>query len=191
MMDTRTLVERARSGDPFARERLMDVTLPQVLRWCARMGGRGVDAEDAAHDALVVVITRLDTLQDPSRFDAWVYGIVRRTLAWHRRKAWLKRWLPGILPDNADPSPGPALVAEKSEVAEAVNGILEQLPADLREVLVLCDVEERSDDEAAAMIGIPSGTAKSRLRRARARFEEAARGLDLDDSRSMSSGEER
>jgi RNA polymerase sigma factor (sigma-70 family) len=165
---------------PTARDQL-DAWLPTVLRWCVRLGGPRVDAEDAAHDVLVTAMLRIDDLRDPAAIGAWLFGITRRTLAAHRRRAWARHWLPGWFADPVDPARGPLGEAEHGEVARRVAAVLAELPAELREVLVLCEVEERSDDEAAALIGIPTGTAKSRLRRARHAFAAKARhhGLGL------------
>jgi RNA polymerase sigma-70 factor (ECF subfamily) len=57
---------------------------------------------------------------------------------------------------------------ERSSVADRVWDALDRLAAQHREVLVLCDLEERADSEVAALLGLPKGTVKSRLRRARA-----------------------
>ena len=55
-----------------------------------------------------------------------------------------------------------------------VQEVLSELPLDLREVLILCDLEERPDESVALLLGIPAGTVKSRLRRARRQFTDAA-----------------
>ena len=55
-----------------------------------------------------------------------------------------------------------------------VRAVIDKLPDDLREVLVVCDLEERTDTEAASILGIPDGTLKSRKRRARGRFRALA-----------------
>ena len=75
------LVRSARDGDTEAMNRLVDESLTYVLRWCARLGGTKVDAEDAAHDAMMIVLRRLPDLRDPEAFPAWTYGILRRTIA--------------------------------------------------------------------------------------------------------------
>jgi RNA polymerase sigma-70 factor (ECF subfamily) len=62
-----------------------------------------------------------------------------------------------------------------------VREALARLPEAQREVLVLCEMEGRTDEEAAALLGIPSGTAKSRLRLARARFQVVAQRMGLDE----------
>jgi RNA polymerase sigma-70 factor (ECF subfamily) len=170
------LVESACRGDHRARERLMDSCLPTVLGWCLRLGGPKVDAEDAAHDVCVVVLTKLDALRDSEAFASWVYGVTRRILAKHRRRAWVQRWTGSSVPDVADDGPDPSSGLELSDLSSAVQGILERMPGKQREVLVLCDVEDRTDVEVATLLEVPVGTVKSRLRTARQRFRQSVRG---------------
>ncbi len=173
------LVAAACEGDDAALDRLVAECLPHVVNWCARLGGRGVDPEDAAHDAMVVVITRIGTLRTPETFPYWLFGITRNVLRSHRRKGFLKRWIPGDVPDVADSSPGARRRAEMSQTSRHVDRILQRLPAKQREALVLCDLEERSATEAAALLGVPAGTVKSRIRLARASFVRIAEELSL------------
>lgn len=168
------LVEAARASTPGACDELLDASLPVVLAWCRRMGGPRVDPEDAAHDAMIVVLTRLDRLEDPARFDSWLYGITRRTLAAHRRRAWVKRWASAVIPEAIDERASPADQTRSTEVAREVRRLLERLPARQREVLVMCDIEERTDQEAADLLDVPVGTVKSRLRLARGRLRTLA-----------------
>lgn len=153
-----------------AREAIFRDWLPVVLRWCSRLGGPYVDPEDAAHDILITVLTRMHTIRDPAAFPSWIFGVTRRTLAWHRRKAWVRRWVPGLAVELPSQDEAPEGVVASRELQRRVQALLEQLPAELREVLVLCDLEERPDEAVAELLGIPSGTVKSRLRRARQRF---------------------
>ncbi len=164
------LVEAARSGRPGACDELLDSCLPVVLAWCRRMGGPRVDPEDAAHDALLIVLTRLDRLERTDRFDSWLYGVTRRTLAAHRRRAWVKRWASAVVPEAVDEAAGPEAATSSGEVAGEVRRLLERLPQRQREVLVMCDVEDRTDAEVAALLDVPVGTVKSRLRLARGRM---------------------
>jgi RNA polymerase sigma-70 factor, ECF subfamily len=168
------LVPAAREDLPGARDALLDACLAPVLAWCRRLGGSKVDAEDAAHDVLVVVLTRLGQLEQDDRFESWLYGVTRRVLAGHRRKAWVRRWVPGKLPEAIDPGASPFAEAALSETAAEVRDVLDRLPARQREVLVLCEVEDRTDVETAELLGVPVGTVKSRLRLARNRFRSIA-----------------
>lgn len=175
----RSHISVAPDPERAARDALFDRWLPEVLRWCTRMGGPRVDPEDAAHDIMITVLTKHHTLRNPDDLPAWIFGITRRVLAWHRRKAWVRRWVPGATPEGEARGPGPESSASSNELGRRVQVVLETLPDDLRVVLVLCDLEERTDEQVANLLGIPSGTVKSRLRRARARFANAAEARGL------------
>src|SRR5687767_3360448 len=98
----------AQTGDRDARDALLQDWLPVVLRWCTTLGGPRVDAEEAAHDVLLVMLRRIDRVYDADRLPSWLFGITRRTVARHRRKAWFRYWVPGVVPDRADRADGPA-----------------------------------------------------------------------------------
>lgn len=165
------LVDAAMLGDGRAVDALAHAWLPHVYRWCHRLGGPGFDAEDAAHEVLIVMCRRLSALRDPEQFPSWLFGITRRVIANHRRRVWWKRWLPSALVgDRPSPDATPERSFEASESAEHVWDALAALEPAHREVIVLCDLEERSATEAGALLGIPSGTVKSRLRVARTAF---------------------
>ncbi len=181
------LVRSAQAGEKYALEELLDAWLPQVLAWCARLGGPKVDAEDAAHDVMVTIIEKLAVLREPERFSSWAFGITRRVLAAHRRRQWVRRWTPGLSPDPVDPSGGPFHNVQLSQLSRDVQRALQTLSPPQREVLVLCDLEERTDVEVAGMLGIPVGTCKSRLRVARRKFRHATRHLDPHVEQSLHS----
>lgn len=178
--DDTDLVRQAQAEVPGALDRLCDRWLPTVLGWTLRLGGPKIDAEDAAHDVFLVLFRRLGSLEDPSAFSSWLFGITRRVVAGHRRRAWVRRWLPGAVPEREDPSLDPSAQAVQSDIADQVWVAIEALPSHQREVLVLCDLEERSDSEVAEMLGIPKNTVKSRLRRARAALRGHVGSLAID-----------
>jgi len=163
------LVEAARDGEREAWTPLIDLWLPTVLGWCTRLGGPSVDPEDAAQDVFIVAMDRIVTLRQPDRFGSWMVGITRRVLSKHRRKGWVKRWVPGFEPVVPDLS-GRGRWPELSEASQMVRGGLESLSAAQREVLVLCDLEGHTQAEVAVLLDVPLGTVKSRLLRARSRF---------------------
>ena len=159
---------------PLRYADLVDAWAVPVLRWCARLGGPRIDPEDAAQDVFERVLRRLPTLRDPATLPAWLFQLTRRVVIDHRRRAWLRRWVGGTVPDVSDPRG-----VDDADTARVVHAVLDVLPRDLREVLVLCDLEERTADEAAELVSVPVGTIRSRLRRARERFEVEARRRDL------------
>jgi RNA polymerase sigma-70 factor (ECF subfamily) len=168
------LVSAAALGDRRALDELVGIALPGVLRWCLRLGGPRVDAEDASHEVLVVMLERLHTLREPACFAAWLFQVTRRVLAGHRRRSWFSRWVPAVLVEVVDPDRGPAARLLLSDRARRVQAALEELPEDQREVFVLCELEELTDEAVAGLLGIAVGTAKSRLRLGRERFRRAA-----------------
>ncbi|MEQ1571925.1 MAG: RNA polymerase sigma factor [Myxococcota bacterium] len=169
------LLRSAQQGDAAALGRLLDQWLPTVLAWCKRLGGPTVDANDATQDVLVLVMDRVGQVWSPSQFRPWLFGVTRRVLARHRRGGWVKRWWGDLVGREAvDHHPGPERTAELSQTAARVQRALQSLSVAHQEVLVLCDLESRTDDEVAELLAVPSGTVKSRLRRARAAFRTAA-----------------
>lgn len=143
---------------------------PTVARWCARLGGPRVDAEEAAQDVMMTLLRRP---VPEAELVAFAYGVTRNVIANHRRRVWWRRWLPGASVDR----PGrhtPLVDVESRETARNVAALLEALTASQREVIVLCDLEERSASEVAILLGVPEGTVRSRLRLARAAFRELA-----------------
>lgn len=177
--ELRLRTEAALRKEPESLDRLIEGWLPVVLSWCTRLGGPRVDAEEAAHDVLMVVARRLDAVYDADRFPAWLFGVTRRTLGRHRRRAFVSRWIPGIDVDSRDPSAGPVRLYAVSEQTRRVQELLERMSEEDREVLVLAFLEDRPDTEVAEMLEIPLGTMKSRLRRARERFLKMARAVEL------------
>jgi RNA polymerase sigma-70 factor (ECF subfamily) len=164
--------ERVRRGDEHAIEALCEDWLPTVLQWCRRLSGPRIDPEQAAQEVFIVVLRRVHSVHHAEQLPSWMFAVTRRVLAQHRRRAWVRRWMPGEVPELAAPGRSPEAQTEQSRLAEQVAGVLDQLPEELRAVLVLCDMEDRTDPEAADLLGLKVGTAKSRLRRARARFRE-------------------
>lgn len=170
-----------RAGDDEALAALFDEWLPVVLAWCKRLGGPRVDPHDAAQDVLLLVMDKVDRVWSPDHFRPWLFGVTRRVLARHRRAGWVQRWVGDLFgrDDRDADSRRPDHRAEASETATRVHRALDTLSDDHREVLVLCDLEHRTDEEAAQLIGVPVGTVKSRLRRARAAFRTAAQRQGL------------
>jgi DNA-directed RNA polymerase specialized sigma24 family protein len=164
-----TQLDAAADGDMTAWAEILDEVLPTVLGWCARLGGPSVDAEDAAHDVCLIALEKLAMLRDAAAFPAWLYGITRKVLATHRRRARWSTWMPmSVLNRMATPP-------DVDDLGGIGLDILEVLPEAQREALVLCGIEERTCEEAAALLGVPVGTIKSRLRLARGRFLREAR----------------
>ena len=175
------VIEAASRGDAQARSELVAAWGPTVLSWCARLGGPGVDAEDAAHDIFLQLLQDLHQLRQPAAFPAWIYRLSRREIGRHRRRAWLNRTLlgqAGPVPGEVEVSSsgdGPEDLVGRAEAVRMVQDAMEDLSAQQREILVLCDLEGRSGPEVAQLLDLPEGTVRSRLRLGRAAFERRIR----------------
>lgn len=154
--------------------RAPEVWLPTVLAWCRRLGGPRIDAEDAAQDAMITILKRHDSLRDRRAERAFVFGITRRTLAAHRRTAWVRRWVGPPAYESACARAHPDVAEDARRQAILVERTLQALTSDQREVIVLVDIEERTMQETAELLDVPTGTVKSRLHRAREAFAKAS-----------------
>lgn len=140
----------------------------------------------------MLIMDKLDRVYSAEQFRPWLFGVTRRVLAKHRRSAWVKRWVGDLFTTDApDPTRGPERRAEISQTARKVHLALDRLSDEHREVLVLCDLEHRTDEEVAEILSVPVGTVKSRLRRARAAFRSAAVRAGLGEMVTEIAGGER
>jgi RNA polymerase sigma-70 factor (ECF subfamily) len=153
------LVDRARRGDREAFSVLAGGAVDRVYA-IARLILRDTDlAEDATQDALVRAWRDLPTLRDVERFDAWLYRIVVRSCAdiGRRRRRWRSELT--IVPiEPAEPDRATEL-ADRDQLERG----LRRLSDAQRTILILHFYVGLSPSEAADVLAIPVGTAKSRL----------------------------
>jgi RNA polymerase sigma-70 factor (ECF subfamily) len=155
----RDLVEAARRGDHDAFEALA-TSAGDRLYAAARLILQSADlAEDAVQEALVRAWQQLPSLRDPDRFDAWLYRLVVNACADQGRQ--LRRWSIQVrpLPLHAATSDDTGAVADR----ELLERGFARLKPDQRAVVVLHFYSGFSAAEIARMLGIPEGTARSRL----------------------------
>lgn len=148
-----------------------------LARWLTRSD---VDAEDVMQDAMLRAYRFIDGFSgDNPR--AWVLSIVRNTCF-----TWLKRNRPRnvvplgdgdigeslstVVPMWSSEGVSPDLLLEQQADRELLNRLIEGMPADGREILVLRELEDLSYKEISEIVGIPIGTVMSRLARARQRL---------------------
>lgn len=149
-----------------------------VYRFALRMSRNAPVAEEITQEVFLALLTHLD------RFDAgrgelptWLCGIARRQL-W---KYLARSESAGALGEESTvelecPDAGPVEILLRHEAVAAVQAGMEELPAVLREVVILCALEEMSYEQAARVLVVPVGTVRSRLHRAKARLAELLHG---------------
>lgn len=172
----RNLVEAAQHGDQIAFIDLMRSRIDRLYGIAHRILRDMDRAEDAIQDALVIAWRDMRALRDPDRFDAWLHRVVVRECieqaARERRRTANLRVLPMDGPAEAD-----ALLnlADRDQLERGFR----RLPPDQRAILVLRHYQGYQPSEIAEVLGIPPGTARSRLHHAhramRAALEAEAR----------------
>jgi RNA polymerase sigma-70 factor, ECF subfamily len=169
------LLRRAAKGDEDAFLHLYRRHQAALYRFALRMTGSTWAAEEIVQDVFMTL------MRDPKKFDAsrgalgaYLYGIARNRVMKHGERA--PREIP--LEEKREDGSGagivlkdaftPATWVEQKERLEQVRAAVLDLPAEFRETVVLCELEELSYEEAAQLIGCPVGTIRSRLHRGRA-----------------------
>lgn len=165
---TALLVLRAQGGERDAVELLAKLWHAPLKDFAQRQTGQLDAADDVMQEAWLGILRGLPGLEDPERFPAWAYRIVRVACAgWVRARAKQRaREAPAErAEDRAQPvAPG--------ETSGDVRAALRRMPEDRRAILELKYVDGFRVDEIAEVLGIPAGTVKSRLFEARQQLKE-------------------
>jgi RNA polymerase sigma-70 factor (ECF subfamily) len=170
-MPQHDLVEQAQRGDPEAFEALVKGASDRLYGVAWRILRDPYRAEDALQQALIQIWEDLPGLRDPERFDAWTYRLVVHTSYREARRE--RRWTSRIRRIQVDP-PGDDRVGAVIDRDEVECGF-RRLSPEHRAVLVLHYYVGLPVSEIAETLGVPIGTARSRLhyavRSLRAAFE--------------------
>jgi len=134
------------------------------------------EAEDIVQETLSKALRAFDSFQTGTNFKAWIFRILRNTFLTSRtaiatsRTVFLEDHLDQIEVSDAGPTPEEILIHLDNQAA--VSQALEDLHPQLREVLLLCEVEGLKYKEIAMILDIPIGTVMSRISRARRTLQE-------------------
>ena len=175
-MDDRDLVGRARQGDREAFTQLIVQYQVPLYNTALRMVGSREDAADITQEAFLRAWEKIRTLRE-APFKSWLFQIAVNLCYDHFRRG--RRY--GAMPDEEQGGkivglgiamPDPQERAEANERARVVRESIESLDHDMRVALVLRDINGMSYDEIAGVLGVPLGTVKSRIARARGQVHE-------------------
>jgi RNA polymerase sigma-70 factor (ECF subfamily) len=162
-----------------------------------RLGFEGSAIDDVLQDVFLVVHRRLADFEGRSSAKTWLYGIIRRVVADHRRTLRRKPALAGDaaradIDAMADAEQGPEACAEQAERVRMLHLVLAELDDDKREVFVLAELEGLTLAEIGEALDVNPNTIASRLRAARREFEVALeRALLVEDAAPAAALEER
>jgi RNA polymerase sigma-70 factor (ECF subfamily) len=158
------LVAAARDGDSHAFAQLVRRYQGDVWRLSVQLLGGEASADDVTQDAFVRVYRFLPCYRGESKFSTWLFSITRNCALDELRRAGRRRRLAEHLEGPAGREPPDSSL--RLEVLDA----LATLPVELREPVVLIDMFGVTYAEVARMLGVPVGTIKSRVHRARERL---------------------
>lgn len=175
----RALIRRLRDRDERAFRELLELHRDRVFNITYRMLGNRSEAEDIAQEVFITVFKTIDSFREESKFSTWLYRVavnhtknrIKYLARRHERKH------ESVDERSAEtngatsgsparmPQPDKALATAQSE--KLIQEAIDSLDDDQRAVVVLRDIEELSIEEICEITGLPDGTVKSRLHRAR------------------------
>jgi RNA polymerase sigma-70 factor (ECF subfamily) len=171
-----SLVARCLRGDETAWEDLLRTHSRRVYGLCFRFTNSGQEAQDLTQEVFLRVFRTLKTFRSTEgSFTTWLARVTRNLLIDHYRRTRQERatdsieeQLPVIEEESAAASPRPDQSLAGREASEILQAALQTLSPDLREAVILRDLQEMEYREIADVLQIPEGTVKSRINRGRA-----------------------
>ena len=171
-------IKLLRSNTPEAIEEALGLLQNTVYSFSMKVCGHPEDAEDTMQEVLFRSLRHLANIQDPQALAVWLYTVTRNRCWRMRRKSAnapkATVALDELMPDDAelgrllvDASEGPEGILLHTEQAQVLHRAVLRIPAPLRMVLVLHDMEELTTEQVATILGLQAGTVRVRLHRAR------------------------
>lgn len=193
MMDELRAIAQAKRGDADAFAFLVETYETSVYRLALRMCGNAHDAEEVAQEAFVAAWKGLPAFRGESKFSSWLYQLTTNAAIDFLRREKRHRTATPIEdePEPATPDT-PQQALEESEVRHALQQALDTLTPEHREIFLLRQMRQLSYEEIGRLLGLESGTVKSRLSRAKKQLREilTQKGNLFAPSSVIKSGEE-
>ncbi len=169
------LLTRCRNGEHAAWDTVVRIHHQRVYNFAYRYNGRFDEAEDLTQEIFLKVYRTLHTYKpELGAFETWMMRVGRNCIIDHYRKLKTERRQTDSLEgeheqvaETGNRFANPAEVLDQRELSERVHGALLRLSGDLREVLILRDLEGFAYEEIVEIVRVPIGTVKSRINRGR------------------------
>jgi len=181
-MDVEQLVAEAQTGNVGAFTELVRRFQAMAFGYAYANLGDFHAAEDAVQRAFLVAWRNLSTLQHRERFGGWLRAIVRFECAHTLRKNTVSQVSIDVAGNIPSTFPGPSEVLEAREARDSILTLIHALPQPEREVTVLFYIEDHSQRDVAAFLGLPVTTVNNRLRSARNRLKQERLSLMAKDA---------
>ena len=170
------LIAEAVAGDQDAFGQLVARYQDRLYGSLLRMTGSAEDAQDLTQEAFVQAYLKLNTFGGRSAFYTWLYRIAFNRSVSHSRKRRERTSLDALREaasvDPVDPAPAPDSPLQECERAELLHGALARMGEEHRHVIVLREMDGFDYQQIAEVLGVPIGTVRSRLFRARLQLKE-------------------
>ena len=189
------LVRQCVAGDAAAWQQLVSLQHRRIYAICYRFTGSACDSEDLTQDVFIKLYRNLGSFDaQKGSFSTWITTLTRNLLVDHFRRTRMERATdsidasldgedgPTMAEQLADARPGQESHVAGLELRARVQGALKQLSPELREAVILRDLEDMDYKEIAQVLRIPEGTVKSRISRGRG---ELARLLQRTEGKVM------
>jgi RNA polymerase sigma-70 factor, ECF subfamily len=170
------LVARIADGDRLAMQTLFARHRTGLYRWLLRFVGNETVAEDLLSDVFLDVWRQADRFQGRSSVSTWLMAIARFKALSARRGRKDAELDETIEATVADPTDNPEIMLQKKSRDLFVREALNALSPEHREIIDLVYYHEKSVDECAQILGVPSGTVKTRMFYARKKLAETVKG---------------
>ncbi|SRR5579883_865045 len=180
-----SLIAQCLSGDETAWEQLVRQHTRHVYALCYRFTGSAAESQDLTQEVFVRVFRTLKSFRSTEgSFATWLARVTRNLLIDHYRRTKQERvtdsiedQLPVLEQEGSMPRPDQALAGQ--ETSAILQAALQKLSPDLREAVILRDLQEMEYREIAQVLDIPEGTVKSRINRGRAELARLLRKQKL------------
>lgn len=176
------LVERCLRGDEAAWETLVRAHTRRVYGFCYRFTGKESEAQDLTQEVFLRVFRSIKSYRsDEGAFATWLARLSRNLLIDHYRRTKQDRATESIeeqlpmIEERTAASAQPERMLAGREASEALQAALGRLSPDLREAVILRDLQEMEYREIAEVLKVPEGTVKSRINRGRAELARVLR----------------
>ncbi len=179
------LVKQCLTGDNLAWENLLHLHSRKIYNLCYRFTGRREDADDLTQEVFIKIFQTLKSF-DPAQgsFSTWLNRVARNHLVDHYRRTKKDRVTSSLEETSVrieeKPARGehPIERLEHRERHEALQAALEHLSPELREAVILRDLQDLDYAEIAQVLSVPQGTVKSRINRGRLELARLIKRMD-------------
>ncbi len=171
VVDDQALIAAALAGHGEAFGELVARYQRAVYHLAVRTLRDSGEAEDAAQEAFLRAYRALGSFRPGAKFSTWIFTICYRVCC--DRLAKRKRFSGEELSDRADPSAGPADLAERDDESRRLHAAIAALPEKYRTVITLYHLQGKQYEEIATVLNLPLGTVKTHLFRAKDQLRKA------------------